>query len=126
MKKAYMVIALLVLNLMFGSLAYAPAQTATDKQKLNTAILIFEGVQIIDYTGPYEVLGSWGHRNVYTVAEKSVPITTAMGMRVIPNYTFDNQPRPDVIIVPGGGGVNQQIKNQKVIDWILENAKQAR
>lgn len=126
MKKAYSVIALLALSLVSGSLSCASAQTVTDKQKLNVAILIFDGVQIIDYTGPYEVLGSWGRRNVYTVAEKSDPITTNMGMRVIPNYTFDNQPRPDVLIVPGGGGVNQQIKNQKVINWIRENAEQAR
>jgi putative intracellular protease/amidase len=126
MKKIRLVVTLLVLVAAFGSVSTAWSQTAGDKPKLNVAILIFDGVQIIDYTGPYEVLGSWGRRNVYTVAEKPDAITTNMGMRVIPNYTFDNQPRPDIMVIPGGGGVKAQLENQKAINWIQDNAKQAR
>jgi len=135
MKKIRLVVTLLVLVAAFGSVSSAWSQTSSDKPKLNVAILIFNGVQIIDYTGPYEVLGSWGRRNVYTVAEKPDAITTNMGMRVIPNYTFDNQPRPDIIVIPGGGasvagpqarGVGGQLENEKVINWIQDNAKQAR
>src|SRR5262249_21616588 len=50
-------------------------------------ILIFDGVEIIDYTGPWEVFGATGY-NVYTVADKKTPVTTAMGMTVVPGYTF--------------------------------------
>jgi putative intracellular protease/amidase len=107
------------------------------KQKLNVAILIFDGVQIIDYTGPYEALGAGPRRNVYTVAEKPDIITTAMGMRVAPNYTFANQPRPDIIVIPGGGnsgepsarvprGVGAQLNNEAVIRWIRESAAQSK
>src|SRR5215213_671825 len=116
--------------ILFGSLLASSVQTQAQAQeatkpKQNVAILIFEGVQIIDYTGPYEVLGGWGKRHVYTVAEKADAITTNMGMRVVPNYTFENQPKPDIIIVPGGG-VNKHLENQKVIGWIQESAKEAR
>ncbi len=106
-----------------------------EKPKMNVAILIFDGVQIIDYTGPYEVLGSHGRRKVYTVAENSDAITTNMGMKVIPNYTFENQPKPDIIVIPGGGyskpdpngqGVAKQMVNEKVIRWIQANAKEAK
>lgn len=136
MKKARLVIALLALIATFGSSSSAWSQTTTTaKPKLNVAILVFDGVQIIDYTGPYEVLGSWSRRNVYTVAEKPEAIKTNMGMRVIPNYTFENQPKPDIIIVPGGGssepgaearGVGGQLENQNVIKWIQDNASQAK
>jgi putative intracellular protease/amidase len=125
MKKARLTIALLALTCAVGSLSCAWAQTPAEKPKLNVAILIFEGVQIIDYTGPYEVLGSWRKRNVYTVAEKSDAITTNMGMRVVPNYTFANQPRPDILIIPGGG-VKQHLDNPAVIKWIQESAAQAK
>src|SRR5215213_2773637 len=115
---------------LFGSLLASSVQTqaqeaAKPKPKQNVAILIFDGVQIIDYTGPYEVLGGWGKRHVYTVAEKADPITTNMGMRVVPNYTFENQPKPDIIVVPGGG-VEAHLGNQKVINWVRESAGQAR
>ena len=118
----------------------APARAqegGAGKQKLNVAILIFEGVQIIDYTGPYEALGASGRRNVYTVAEKPDVITTAMGMKVVPNYTFANQPKPDIILVPGGGnsgepgvreprGVGAQLTNEAVMRWIRESAAQSK
>lgn len=126
MKRTLAAVALIL----FGSLLASSVQTQaqekeTEKPKQNVAILIFDGVQIIDYTGPYEVLGGWGKRHVYTVAEKADPITTNMGMRVVPNYTFENQPKPDIMIIPGGG-VNRHLDNQKVIGWIQENAKEAR
>lgn len=98
------------------------------KPKMNVAILIWDGVQIIDYTGPYEVLGTWRRRNVYTVAETSDPITTNMGMRVIPNYNFDNQPKPDILVIPGGGlWTNKSpLNNARVIKWIQDNARGAK
>lgn len=80
------------------------------------AILIFEGVQIIDYTGPYEVFGQAGWE-VFAVAEKSDMITTTMGMQVTPNYTFENCPKPDIVVFPGGG-VNRHLDNQKVMEWV--------
>lgn len=137
MKKAYQVLALLAVLAASGSSLSASAQTrvAAAKSKLNVAILIFDGVQIIDYTGPYEVLGSWSRRNVYTVAERPEAIKTNMGMQVIPNYTFQNQPRPDILIIPGGGssepgrearGVGRQLDNQNVIKWIQDNAAEAK
>lgn len=125
MKKIRFAIALLALTGAFGSLSPARSQAASEKPKMNVAILIFDGVQIIDYTGPYEVLGSWRKRNVYTVAEKPDAVTTNMGMRVVPNYTFENQPKPDIMIIPGGG-VKQHLENQNVIKWVKDNAAQAR
>jgi putative intracellular protease/amidase len=125
MKKVRFAIALVIMLGAYGSLSSARSQASGDKPKLNVAILIFEGVQIIDYTGPYEVLGSGRRRNVYTVSEKPDAITTNMGMRVVPNYTFANQPRPDIMIIPGGG-VKQHLDNPAVIKWIQESAAQAR
>lgn len=119
---------------LFAVSSYTQTQPIA-KAKMNVAILIFDGVQIIDYTGPYEVLGSRGRRNVYTVAENSNAVTTYMGMKVIPNYTFENQPKPDIIVIPGGGpskpnpngrGIARQMVNEKVIRWIQENAKDAK
>jgi putative intracellular protease/amidase len=113
----------------------AVAQTTpSPTRKANVAILIFDGVQIVDYTGPYEVLGSWSRRNVYTVAEKATPITTHMGMRVVPNYTFENSPKPDILVIPGGGnsdpgpkgrGVGAQLNNETLVRWIRESAAQS-
>jgi putative intracellular protease/amidase len=68
------------------------------------AILIFDGVQIIDYSGPYEVFADAGY-DVYTVAASKRPITTAAGdgEKVEPKYTFADAPQADIVVIPGGG-----------------------
>ncbi|HEY0376577.1 MAG TPA: DJ-1/PfpI family protein [Pyrinomonadaceae bacterium] len=127
MKRTFAVTLLVLFGALLASGVESRAQEAKQEkqEKQNVAILIFDGVQIIDYTGPYEVLGGMGKRHVYTVAEKADAVTTNMGMRVVPNYTFENQPKPDIIIVPGGG-VDAHLENQKVIGWIRESARDAR
>ena len=62
---------------------------------------IFDGVQIIDYTAPYEVFGQAGF-DVYTVSPDGGPVTTAMNMHVTPHVSIEDAPRPDLLLVPGG------------------------
>jgi len=137
MKRLVLALALVASVLVGAAASPACAQEGgAAKPRQNVAILVFDGVQIIDYTGPYEALGASG-RNVYTVAEKPDVITTAMGMKVVPNYTFANQPKPDIILVPGGGnsgepqastprGVGAQLNNEAVMRWIRESAAQSK
>jgi putative intracellular protease/amidase len=103
----------------------SPQKSATR----NLAILIFDGVQIIDYTGPYETFGHVYSGdspafNIYTVSEKTNAITTAMGMSVNPKYSFENAPEPDVLLIPGGD-VEGQLENPNVIKWLQSKAKNA-
>lgn len=69
------------------------------------AILVFNGVQPIDFTGPLEVFG-FAHWNVYTVAKSVEPVATAWGFKITPQYDFSNCPAPDLIVVPGGRGLD--------------------
>ncbi|HTR04305.1 MAG TPA: DJ-1/PfpI family protein [Thermoanaerobaculia bacterium] len=66
------------------------------------AILVFDGVQIIDSMGPYEVFGASGFE-VFTVGQTKTPVTTAMGLTIVPRYDFADAPAPAVLVVPGGG-----------------------
>jgi len=97
---------------------------ALQTPSLKVAILIFDGVEIIDYTGPYEVFGSAGF-DVYTVAATPDPITSAMGMTVIPKFTFANAPQPDVLVVPGGG-VKVARDHAPTLKWIRETTARDR
>ncbi|MBI3843778.1 MAG: DJ-1/PfpI family protein [Planctomycetes bacterium] len=95
---------------------------AVDARETTAVILLFEGVQIIDYTGPYEVFGQAGLR-VVTVAASTEPLTTAMGMHVTPNFDLAHAPEADILVIPGGG-VESATENQAVISWLREKAKQ--
>ena len=92
-----------------------------DKEKpVTVAVLLFDGVEIIDYSGPWEVFGEAGFK-VHTVAEKSAPVTAVFGQRLIPDYTFKNSPGADILLVPGGS-TGKAANNPTIIKWIQDQA----
>ena len=99
----------------------AKAQLAARK---TVGILIFNGVQIIDYTGPYEIFQSAGF-DVYTVAETKDPITTVAGMTVVPKYALADAPQPDIPVVPGGS-INGPMDSAATLKWVKETAAKTR
>jgi transcriptional regulator GlxA family with amidase domain len=77
----------------------------------NVAIVVYEGVELLDFAGPGEVfaaaadIGSVGGQpafRVYTVATSKAPLTSQGFLKILPDYTIDDAPRPDLIVVPGG------------------------
>jgi transcriptional regulator GlxA family with amidase domain len=85
---------------------------APPKGKIPVAFLLAENAQVIDFTGPWEVFqdvhvparGSSMDEmmpfELFTVAASKDPIECTGGLRVVPNYTFDNAPPAKVIVVP--------------------------
>lgn len=102
---------------------FAKMREINRKNRRDVAILVFPGVQIIDYTGPYEVFGQAGF-NVFLVAEKDTMIRTAMGMQIVPHYTLENHPEADIIVIPGGG-VGRAMNSEAVLSWIKSTEKEA-
>src|SRR5262249_27321862 len=87
------------------------------------AILVFDGAEIIDFTGPWEVFGAAGF-DVYTVAATREPVTTAMGMKVVPRYTFADAPRAAILVVPGGT-VKGARSSEATSRWVKEASAHA-
>src|ERR1700730_6860019 len=101
------------------------ADDQTKSKQVTVAIVLFDGVQIIDYSGPWEVFGQAGFK-VFTVADKSEPLTTRFDQKVIADYTFDNSPDADILLLPGGRGTLKTADNPRAIKWIQDHAKNAR
>ena len=94
--------------------------TAKPDTRKKVALLVFTGVQIIDFTGPYEIFGTAGF-NAYTVGETKDPVTTSMGMTVVPKYAFADAPAPDVLVVPGGG-IKAALQNDAIKKFIQDTS----
>ena len=83
--------------------------------KLNTAIFIFDGVEVLDFAGPFEVFsrtrlvaGVDSRRsdasapfNVFTVARSGGPVHATGGLYVIPHFDFAGAPPIDLLVIPG-------------------------
>lgn len=109
--------------------------------KYKVGILLFDYVDALDFTGPYEVFNlTTYHDNdvkkllsnnledkpfmVSTVSQDGKQITVHNGLKVQPEYSFSNAPSFDIIIVPGGPlkALKLVRSNKEIITWI-ENYK---
>jgi putative intracellular protease/amidase len=98
-------------------------KTEANSKPVTVSILLFDGVEIIDYSGPWEVFGQAGFE-VHTVAEKSEAITTSFGQKVTPEFTLENSPKSDILLVPGGD-TRASVNNPRLIKWVQSSAKDA-
>ncbi len=90
-------------------------------------ILIYDDVEELDFVGPWEVLTpkpALAERNrVLTIAESDGPVRCSKGLRVLPDTSFADAPRLDVLIVPGGKGSRSEGRGV-LVDWIRKLAPQ--
>jgi len=100
--------------------------------RLNVAIFIFNEVEVLDFTGPFEVFGVTDGLaqhplfNPYTVAELPEVVRARNGLRVVPNHTFESAPVPDIFVVPGGMGTRALLNRPLVIEWVRRQSRAAR
>lgn len=64
--------------------------------------------------------------NVITIAETENPITTEEGIKILPDYTFDNCPKLTVLFVPSAYDMYTQVHNEKIVNFIKEKNKETK
>src|SRR3954470_1220358 len=93
---------------------------------VHVGILLFEGVTQLDLTGPYEVLARMPGARVSLVAAGRDAVRTEWGMRIVPDMSFDASPSFDVLVVPGGWGIDAQLENADVLAFLRSQGENAR
>jgi transcriptional regulator GlxA family with amidase domain len=84
----------------------------------NVAIFLFDGVELLDFAGPADVFSAAGSGyKVYTVAESTEPIVSQGFVKVVPEFSILNCPKPDVLVIPGGN-TSAPLASSEVIAWI--------
>ena len=91
---------------------------------MQIAILLFDRFTVLDAIGPYQVLSGLPGVGVSFVAERPGPIRDEEGSLILSAQAgLPDVPRPDIIVVPGGPGQNDQMRDGPVHEW-LWNADQ--
>ncbi|MCM3711036.1 DJ-1/PfpI family protein [Sporosarcina luteola] len=111
-------------------------------RKRKVGILLYDFVDLLDFAGPAEVLSLTANNKaeqaftlykkhllptrpfeVITITDTGNEIKTHSGIKVQPDFSIDNSPELDILIIPGGPlrAVQSVVKNQKVIDWIIKH-----
>ena len=85
------------------------------------AIALFPRNTALDSIGPYEVLQRVPSIDVVFVGHRRGEVRTDNGMLGLSvDATFDEVPRPDVVLLPGGVGTRELISDEPVLDWVRE------
>jgi transcriptional regulator GlxA family with amidase domain len=103
---------------------------------LRVLILAFDGVEALDFAGPFEVFttasrvaqrmqpGSAAVFEVASVAQAS-PVQARAGLQLLASHALADSPQADVLIVPGGV-VDAPLASPATLDWIARQAAGAR
>lgn len=98
-------------------------------ERKRVGIVLFENIEVLDFCGPFEVFSATRLNEekrredpspfeVMLIAEKNDPVITTGGMTVIPDLTFENCPKLDILVVPGGWGTRKELKNPVMLNWL--------
>src|SRR5580693_3727318 len=89
---------------------------------LQIGSLLFEGVDQIDLTGPFEVLSRIPNSTYRIYAKTPAPVRDVKGLRLAPDGTLADAPPLDVLHVPGGVGQEALMEDEEVLSWIRRQA----
>ncbi|MBL3757414.1 DJ-1/PfpI family protein [Bacillus sp. FSL W8-0519] len=100
--------------------------------KWSVGIFLFNEVEVLDFAGPFEVFSiTKVHEEkpftVYTVSQNGEMITARNGLKVKPDYSIEDLPPVDILIIPGGKGAREnEVKNDIVINWVRQQMKEVK
>jgi transcriptional regulator GlxA family with amidase domain len=94
-------------------------------ERKTVAILLFEGVELMDFTGPAEVFSVTDRGQAFrvvTVGASTKPLRTMGGITITPDFDYSTAPKADIVVVPGG---NLRAVGTDGRDWLKKAAGDA-
>jgi len=87
-------------------------------EHLRIGALLFEGIDQIDLTGPFEVLSRVPGSEYRIYAKTAHPVRDVNGLTLTPDAALAEAPQLDVLHVPGGPGQEALMDDSEVLGWL--------
>ncbi len=91
-----------------------------------SGMLVFPNLTQLDLTGPYEILARLPGSEVSLIWKTRDAVRTEHGLTILPDATFDSCGPLDLLLVPGGGGMNPLLEDAETLDFVRRAAATAR
>jgi transcriptional regulator GlxA family with amidase domain len=93
-------------------------------------IVLFNDFEDLDAIGPREALtmmakASAGEWEVVLISEDGGPVKSFLGTRYLVDHSYEDCPPLTVILVPGGLGTRTEMNNEKHIEFVQRQGRQA-
>ena len=93
---------------------------------LEIGSLIFERLDQIDLTGPFEVFSRIPNSTYRVYGKTTAPLRDLRGLQMIADATLAQAPQLDLLHIPGGFGQEALMDDEEILGWIRHQAKDAR
>ena len=93
---------------------------------LQIGLLLFPRLTQLDMTGPFEVFARLPNTKVHLIWKTREPVTSDVGLQILPTTTLAECPDLDVVCVPGGPGMNALLEDEEVLAFLRRQGAQAR
>jgi len=93
---------------------------------LQIGSLLFEGLDQIDLTGPFEVLARLPNSTYRIYGKTAQSVRDHRGLALTPDATLADAPQLDVLHVPGGFGQEGVMDDEDVLGWVRRQSAGAR
>lgn len=93
--------------------------------RLRSGLLLFPNLTQLDLTGPYEVLSRLPGAETLLLADARGPVRTEHGLAILPQVRLAECPALDIVLVPGGPGVNPLLEDAAVLEFLRRTAATA-
>jgi cyclohexyl-isocyanide hydratase len=94
--------------------------------RLELGAILFPGMDQADFTGPFAVLSRLPNSRFHILATTLAPVRDARGLVLKPDKRFSETPSLDLLLVPGGPGVNAVMQDAQTLAFIRCQAKGAK
>jgi cyclohexyl-isocyanide hydratase len=97
-----------------------------EDQPLKIGSLLFDGLDQIDLTGPFEVLSRIPNSTYRIYGASLEPVRDVKGLQLTPDATLSEAPQLDVLHIPGGPGQEALMEDEAVLGWVRHQAAGAK
>ena len=94
--------------------------------RFRSGMLLFPNLTQLDLTGPYEVLARLPGAETLLLWKTLDPVRPEHGLTILPMATFSSCPPLDLVLVPGGAGINPLFEDPEVLGFLRRAAAEAR
>jgi len=89
---------------------------------LQIGSLLFEGLDQIDLTGPFEVFSRIPNSTYRVFGRTTAPVRDLRGLRLMADAALTEAPQLDLLHVPGGFGQEALMDDEDVLTWVRDQA----
>lgn len=121
MQKLFLILIslMLIINNAFADLLIDNNPPWKDNSKIRIGVLLFPKFETLDVFGPVEIFGSLPDKfEIIYIGTYIGVIDSDQGVPINVIYSYESHPKIDMMLIPGGQGVRNEINNLKLLNYV--------